>query len=104
MMNQDEIELKSTAEAGQLERPVMREYSEGICGDGAAILCDGEPMPIELIVARLANFERWCIEIVGLASGWDEHGAISPKKPYCWETVGRVAMDYANAALNDNDA
>ena len=102
-MNQDTTELKSTTEAGQLERRVMREYSEGLYADGAAILCDGEPMPIEKIVARLENYERWCVEIVGLASGWDEHGAIGPKEPFCWETVGRVAMDYANAALKDAD-
>lgn len=103
-MNQDTTEIKSTAEADQLERRVMREYSEGIMSDGAAILCDGQPMSIEQIVARLANFERWCVEIVGLASGWDEHGALEPKAPFCWETVGRMAMDYANAALKDDDA
>ena len=97
-------EKHDEAKCAPVERRVMREYSEGIMSDGAAILCDGKPMPIEQIVARLANFERWCVEIVGLASGWDEHGALGPKAPYCWETVGRVAMDYANAALKDDDA
>ena len=36
---------------------VMREYSQGVCGDGAAILCDGKRMTIEEILARLKTLE-----------------------------------------------
>lgn len=32
---------------------VMREYSQGICEDGAAILCDGQMMTIEEILEDL---------------------------------------------------
>lgn len=35
----------------------MREYSQGICQDGAAILCDGEQITIEEIIARLRALE-----------------------------------------------
>jgi hypothetical protein len=41
----------------------------------------------------------WCRAIVDLASGWDEDGALGPKEPLTWETVARMAMDYAQAAL-----
>lgn len=36
---------------------VMREYSQGVCQDGVAILCDGEQMTIEEILARLRTLE-----------------------------------------------
>jgi hypothetical protein len=42
-MNQD-------VDAGRLERRVRPEFSEGICGDGAAILKDGRPMTITQIL------------------------------------------------------
>lgn len=32
-------------------------YSEGICSDGAAILYDGVPLPIEEIIRRLNAYE-----------------------------------------------
>ena len=41
--------------------------------------------------------------IVNLASGWDEDGALGPKEPYSWETVARMAMDLARAALSHPD-
>lgn len=40
-----------------VERLVMREYSQGIAADGAAILCNGHPMTIEEILARLRTLE-----------------------------------------------
>lgn len=33
-------------------------YSEGICEDGAAILCDGIPMTIEQILTKLNNTNK----------------------------------------------
>lgn len=38
--------------------------------------------------------------IIALASGWDEHGAIGPREPLSWETVARMALDYARAAID----
>lgn len=38
-------------------------------------------------------------EIVALAAGWDEDGAIGPRDPMSWETVGRLAMDISRYAL-----
>jgi hypothetical protein len=35
------------------------EYTEGVCGDGAAILRDGQPMPITEILARLKCAEYY---------------------------------------------
>jgi hypothetical protein len=37
--------------------------------------------------------------IAALASGWDEDGALGPKEPLSWESVARMAMDYARAAI-----
>lgn len=44
-------------EASELGGLVMREYSQGVCHDGAAILCNGEPMTIEEILGRLRALE-----------------------------------------------
>jgi len=45
---------------------------------------------------ELVEAHRW---ITDLASGWDEDGALGPKAPLSWETVARMAMDYARAAI-----
>lgn len=37
--------------------------------------------------------------IVEYSAGWDEKGSTGPKPPHSWETVGRVALDLAKAAL-----
>lgn len=42
-------------------------------------------------------------EIVALSAGWDDDGSTGPKEPFCWETIARVAMDYARAALKEID-
>lgn len=36
----------------------MPEWTEGVCGDGAAILRDGEMIPIEDVIATLNNLEH----------------------------------------------
>ena len=36
---------------------VMREYSQGVCQDGAVILCNGVQMTIEEILDRLRTLE-----------------------------------------------
>lgn len=29
----------------------------------------------------------------------DEHGTVSLREPFSWESVGRIALDFANAAI-----
>jgi hypothetical protein len=38
-------------------------------------------------------------DIEALASGWDEDGALGPRAPLSWESVARMAMDFARAAF-----
>ena len=40
------------------------EYSQGVCGDGAAILKDGQPMTIEEILSKLREYELFKTELV----------------------------------------
>lgn len=54
--------------------------------------CDAE--------TEIERLRQWHREIVALACGWDEHGAIGPREPLSWESVARMAMDYAQAALS----
>lgn len=49
------------------------------------------------------KIKMYLTKIVNLAAGWDEDGATGPKEPFCWETVARVAMDYARTALKEFD-
>ena len=52
---------------------------------------------------RLATVEaeslKWSQATVELASAWDELGALGPKEPLSWESVARMAMDYAQANI-----
>ena len=48
---------------------------------------------------RQAQCKNWYQAIVDLSAGWDEEGSLGPKDPYTWETVGRLALDYAKAGL-----
>lgn len=48
---------------------------------------------------EIAYTRKMLQAIVALSSGWDEHGSLGPRPPLSWETVGRMAMDYARAAL-----
>ena len=38
-------------------------------------------------------------DIVDLSAGWDQDGSTGPRPPLSWETVARMAMDYARAGL-----
>lgn len=44
---------------GRLERLVMREFTQGVCEDSAAILKDGKPLSIEEILAGLRLIAEW---------------------------------------------
>lgn len=47
-------------------------------------------------IERLTNT---LTEIVNLSAGWDDEGSTGPKEPFSWETVARVALDYARSEL-----
>jgi hypothetical protein len=52
---------KDPANAAQVDGIVMPDFTEGVCGDGAAILMDGQQLNITQILERLqrgANAER----------------------------------------------
>jgi hypothetical protein len=51
---------------------------------------------------EIERLKKWHAEIVALSAGWDEDGSTGPRDPLSWETVGRMAMDYARAALRPN--
>lgn len=54
-------------------------YSQGICGDGAAILCDGVPLTVDEIVARLNPCRAQAV-------------AVEHNKPLCKHGCGQVAV------------
>lgn len=57
-MNETKTNENSTASASLVERLVVCEYSQGICKDGAAILCDGKMMAVEQIIFKLRESEN----------------------------------------------
>jgi hypothetical protein len=57
MTKKTKTDKKEAGETEGVQHCVMREYSQGICQDGAAILCDGEQLTIEQILARLRTLE-----------------------------------------------
>lgn len=51
-----------------------KEYSQGVCGDGAAILEDGRPLTIEDILQKLRELDFARRESEGLAMAlWKRH-------------------------------
>ena len=55
------MNTKDAATAARVEPIVMPDFTEGVCGDGAAILMDGQQLNITQILERLqrgANAER----------------------------------------------
>jgi hypothetical protein len=55
-------------------------------------------LELEAEVARL----REALKAIGaLSAGWDEDGSLGPKEPLSWESVGRMSLDYARAALGE---
>ena len=51
----------------------MPKYTEGVCGDGVAILRDGVPVPISEILRRLNGVDRRC----GTCTFWRRSGPTS---------------------------
>lgn len=48
-------EKRPDQEASGVERLVMPEFSQGVCGDGAAILMNGQQLTVEKILNRLRS-------------------------------------------------
>jgi len=46
---------------------------------------------------KIEQYENCLIEIMNLSAGFDNEG---PKEPFTWETVARIAIDYAKSAIN----
>lgn len=57
MTTESKTENQSPDASVAVQSVVMCEYSQGICEDGSAILCDGKMMNIEGILARLRTLE-----------------------------------------------
>lgn len=51
------VETSPATSVSEFERVVMRDYSQGVCQYGAAILCNGKQMTIEEILSRLRTLE-----------------------------------------------
>ena len=49
---------------------------------------------------KIEQYENCLTEIMNLSAGWDNEGSIGPKEPFTWETVARIAIDYAKSAIN----
>lgn len=46
------------------------------------------------------DLRGWLKEIENLSAGYDADGSTGPRRPLSWESVGRMALDYARAALD----
>lgn len=75
------------------KRKFSREYLIG----------DWRVNPPEISQAQARALLEACKDIVALSAGWDENGSTGPRHPLSWESVGRVAMDYARYALKQVD-
>jgi hypothetical protein len=51
------------------------------------------------LMAAAPEMYAACVRIRNLASGYDADGALGPVEPLSWESVARIAMDLAVAAL-----
>lgn len=64
-------------------KPEVAEYSQGVCGDGAAILRDGQPMSVDEVVAalkRLHTAERERDEWKAYTEHWGENAAYNHRR------------------------
>jgi hypothetical protein len=63
----------------------MSEYSEGIMSDGACILKDGLPLPIEGIVSELNEIDRLRTQLAEMRKG----------EPYLWVTARGTGIGFS---------
>ena len=96
---------KSGAVAGRLEQIVICEYSQGICGDGAAILKDGIAMNVEEIVTELNKLavnsnrykyirENQVWHRYGDLADDDSHALVGCRFPYLANFESKPMLDY----------
>jgi len=52
-----------------------------------------------LLIAASPDLLAALRKIEALSKGWDSEGSTGPVEPLSWETVARMAMDYAQAAI-----
>jgi len=71
----------ATDPAGRIDELVTHEFSQGVCGDGAAILKDGQPITVDEVIQLLNTAEHVKSEIkyiadfsLGFALCNKEHG------------------------------
>lgn len=89
---------------GGVRAVLLAPYDKGAGTGGYAPVAFYKSVPVDddpcaVVRAELEKARQVLETIVALASGWDEHGALGPREPLSWETVARMAMDYARAAL-----
>lgn len=66
----------------------MSRYTEGVMRDGAAILDDGQPVPVESVVERLNNLEA----------------ALEDAYPFVCVSITKYASDNGLSGLHDTHA
>jgi hypothetical protein len=58
-----------------------------------------DPEALKGLIEAATFMREMCEAIVALSSGWDEDGSLGPSNGLSWESVGRMALDLARAAV-----
>jgi hypothetical protein len=72
----------------------MREFSQGICSDGAAILMDGRPLTIEKMLAALRALD-FLIEVKDHKDAYGKDDWYRDAQPIAWDQA-RAALQRRN--------
>ena len=78
-------------------------FSEATLHAHAAQRCAELEARLAVADARVAKLICFHKEIVDLSEGWDDQGSIGPKQPWSWESIGRMALDFSQAALTPKE-
>ena len=65
----------------------MSEFTQGVCGDGAAILRDGEPLTPEQIITALHTAQAIA------RSGHKKLNAFNEVNAMCWKAKGKGKIE-----------
>ena len=70
----------------------MSEWSEGVCGDGAVILRNGVPVPVDQVVKRIAALEDALAAVVRDVNDYEAANNLypNPGRTECWDSVERA--------------
>ncbi|MER2529942.1 MAG: hypothetical protein ABTR07_18650 [Candidatus Competibacter denitrificans] len=98
------------------DHTIVPEYSQGVCGDGAVILCDGAPMTVDEVVGRLVLLDeesrkyRAALEWLSkwgdwhpedpLPDGWPMHDGKQKTPMSPLEIVHSALSDYGSTTPN----